>query len=346
MIFLNIGKSFSRNRQKLSLGWYFASGGILVLLAGLRFRYVGTDTNNYIYAFEKLQYSGANFLTNTTSHEAGYILLQNITMLFSREYWALLTAIALVGVSFYFYTIKRLSPNIIVSVFLYITLASYLFAFNGARQGLAASVFGVALIYLIEKKLVKFVIWVLIASLFHRTVLVMLPFYFLLRFRFSVKNTLIFSTVSFLSVSYLSFFLTFLEGDIANRYAAYEGRGALGGENLALYFISLSFLFVLWRKEIPASIMERYDLYLNICIFSSIIYLVVITTGIDVNFIRFTLYFSMGYILIWPIILSNVKLFKIGASRFLFFFVHLLFYYIYLGKMSSLTPYQFNPSLF
>ena len=86
-----------------------------------------------------------------------------------------------------------------------------------------------------------------------------------------------------------------------------------------------------------------HDIYLNLCIFSSLVYLVVITTGADVNFIRFTLFFTMGYILIWPIILknhpsSNQLIFKIS-----FYSIHILFLYIYLQKMSDLIPYEVNP---
>lgn len=345
IIFLNIGESFSGSKKVNSLFWISLSAILLILFAGIRSSSVGTDTSNYVGIFDDFIYSSNYTYAQASSIDFGYKIVMHISSLIADEYWSLLVIIAAFCVVLSFIVIKKLSANIKISVFLYITLASYLFFFNGARQAIAASVFSIALIYLVKRKIIYYVVWVLIASLFHKTVLVMLPFYFMLNFKFSIKNLIIFSVTSFIAINFISFFLNFFEEDVASRFSVYDTRGAEGGVLLGLFFFIVTFLLIFWRKQMPESILKRYDLYLHFCVFSSLIYLVVITTGKDVNFLRFALYFSMGYILIWPYVLQHVKLFKMGIAKFLFFFVHLLFYYVYLSKMSNLTPYLLNPQL-
>ena len=115
---------------------------------------------------------------------------------------------------------------------------------------------------------------------------------------------------------------------------------------LTLFFFIMSLLFIFLRSKIVKSKLYEYDIYLNMCIFSSIIYLVVALTGSDVNFLRLTLYFSMGYILIWPIIFRSVPIFKKTIIRFAFVTIHLMFYFFYIFKMSNLNPYIVNDLLF
>ena len=95
-------------------------------------------------------------------------------------------------------------------------------------------------------------------------------------------------------------------------------------------------------KDLEPSKLYEFDIYLNMCVFSSLIYLVVAITGTDVNFLRLTLYFSMGYILIWPIIFGSVPIFKKNIIKLSFVIIHLVFYFFYIYKFSNLNPYIFN----
>lgn len=324
-----------------NLGIY-ASVVLLTLFAGLRNSSVGTDTNNYLYYF--INRSEAIF--DQKNYEIGFLLLQNIAGIISENYWSLLTLIAVFCVTAYTFLIIKQSTNVSLSFFLYITLGSYLFFFNGARQGIAASILAIGLFFLIKRKLLWFVFWVFIASLFHRTVLIMLPFYYILTLKYSAFRMVMFSVISFIGLTFTSFFVTFFDESSSVRYSAYINRGANGGFLLAFFFSTLSLVLIYLRNRIPKEILKMYDVYLNLCVFNSIIYLVVILIGADVNFLRFSQYFLAGYVLIWPIIFKYTSLGKDKVFKFLFFMAHLVFYTVYLSKMSSMTPYIFNLDLF
>lgn len=333
----------NNNNSNLSI---FLSASVLILFPTIRSSNVGTDTNNYVGNFENLKYIEASITEVKSSLEIGYIALERMAYYISQEYWVLLFFIALVAVGFSLFTIKKMSSDLRISVFIYISLGFYLFLFNGARQSIAASIFGISYYYLIRRNLKYYLLWIGIASLFHKTVLIMIPFYFILNNEFSIKKLFYYSILSFIALTFLSRLLLIFDDSTIDRYSVYEERNAQGGLLLTLFFVLLTFVLLSVRKSIKKENSKYFNIYLNTCVFSSIIYLVVSLTGSDVNFLRMSLYFSLGYILIWPLVISDVKFFNNVTTKFIFISIHLVFFGVYLSKMSNLIPFEFNPNLF
>ena len=191
LIFLTLFILFITNQNKSNKKIYafcmYISAVILILFAALRSNNIGVDTNNYIHLFNLLDIDTPIFDLNN-KREFGFSLLQYIAKFISESYCSLLLLIAFVSVSSVFITLHRLSKNILISVFIYITLATYLFFFNGARQGISASIFGFALINVINRKPIRYFLFVFLAFLFHKTVIVMLPFYYILHSKFTISG--------------------------------------------------------------------------------------------------------------------------------------------------------------
>jgi len=316
---------------------------ILVLFAGLRERTVGTDTNNYAGIFEDVNYG--KFSLMDTTLEYLFLFLNKVAFVFSENYISLLICIALIVVFFNFLIIKRLSSNPWLSVYVYITLGSYVSFFNGARQALAVAVFGMALLEIKNKNFKRYLFWVIVASLFHKTVLVMLPVYFILNTKFSYKKTIFIGVIFSLLIVFMSSLLSILSGNISNRYSTYNDRGATGAYLLTFFYIILTGFIIFWRKYISAGSAEKYNFYLNICVYHTLIYIVVQILGVDINLIRLAFYFQLGFVLIYPVLFKEIKIFKNPVTCILFLGIHILFYYISLGRMSNLVPYTFNPIL-
>jgi len=274
--------------------------------------------------------------------EIGYLFLQQVAYFVSDKYWSILTFIAIISVIPTYYVMRELSQDIIISIFIYLTKGIYLLFFNAGRQGISVSIASLGLLYLIDRSLVKYLICIFIASLFHKTALIMIPFYFIIMLPFSTKRVLLFLVIGFFAFYFLSTILGVLSPEVESRYGVYEDRGATGGFLLGTFFIIVALLFIGFRTEISDDNIFLFDAYLNLSIFTAIIYLVVILTGSDVNFIRLTNYFAIGYVFIWPIIFEDVSYFKNNGIKFTFAIVHLLFFAVYLGKMSNLVPYEFN----
>lgn len=320
---------------------------VLTLFAGLRDVSVGTDTRNYVGSFQSERVAQNNAFETSSSLETGYLILEKQASELSDGYWVLLTLIMFIAISAYLYTINKLSKLNHVSIFLLLTLGSYLFIFNGARQGMAAAIYSIAIISLLERNFLRYILWIILASFFHKTVLIMIPLYFILNKVVSFKNLIIgFVSIVFIfyTMSSILHVFPFLGLD---KYSVYDNRGASGG-NLLLVFYLVNFLFLFFiKKYINHNEKYEYNTFLNLTYLNLLIYIVVILFELDVNLLRFSLYFSMGLILIWPIILTCNKLRSIRMGLYIVFWVmHLIFSYVYIAKMSNINPYLLNMSIF
>ena len=321
----------------------FVGSLILVLFAGFRSSSVGTDTNNYVGIFKSINRS--NLTGMDTSLEYLFIILNKVAYFFSEDYISLLICIAIITVYFNIKVIARLSINLWLSVFIYITLGCYVFFFNGARQAIAVAIIGMAILQIYNRNLKKYIFWVFIATLFHKTALVMLPLYFLNFNKFSIKKSVAIGFMFTAIIVSMSLLLSLASSDISDRYSAYEGRGASGAYILTFFYIVNTIFLVYLKKRISTLHIKKYIFFLNLCVIHTIIYVVVQLLGVDINILRLASYFQLGFVLIYPIVFKDVGMFKELTPRLFFLGVHILFYYIYLERMSSLVPYTFNPIL-
>ena len=341
LFFLSIEEKIFRNKRSFNL-LIIIVAFILIFFEGLRSYTVGTDTNEYVHGFMNSRHFNQSSFKLKTTLELGYILMQGLANKISSNYWSILTVVAFFSVLSYFKSIRSLSFNFKVSIFVYLTLGAYIFVFNGARQGIAASICSLAIVEVFNKNKIRFFLWILLASQFHKTAFILLPFYYVFRSEFSLKKVIILLILASVSLKLLAPILTFFSEDTQTKYSEYISRGASGGYLFTLFYVILTLLFIRFRKQISKENIRYYDICLYICIMSSLIYLEVVITGIDINLMRLALYFSMGYILIWPVIFKEVKFFKSSLAKFLFYAVHIVFFYVYLATQSRLIPYNFN----
>jgi len=73
------------------------------------------------------------------------------------------------------------------------------------------------------------------------------------------------------------------------------------------------------------------------------IYVVVVVTSKDINLARFSVYFAAALPLIWPMVLETTFVSRRKPIKFFIFSIYVVYYFVYLIKMSNLTPYYFNP---
>ncbi len=317
---------------------------ILVLFCGLRASSVGVDTNNYVGWFLNIDMSQP-FFNNPYSTEYGYTLLIKTISLLSSEYWPFLLISGALAIIINVRAVYVLSHNFRISIFLFLTTCTYFFIFNGLRQGIAVAFFSLAIVCIVKNEKFKYIGWVLVAALFHQSVLITLPIFWIVRQNFSFKF------IAYLTISSLLFMLAisnlnlFMQASEAQRYTQYIDRGATGAGLLAIFFTALPFLYIYLRRFIKFEYLFEFDIYLNLSVVVSTIYLSVVLMGLDVNFIRLSLYFSFGHLLIWPIIFQS----QLNSLKPILFFgfilVFTLFYFVYLNKMGYL-PYVFNPNIF
>ena len=323
----------------------FALFCLLSLFAGLRDRTVGTDTNSYVYRFLQVV-SGTGYTGNELSidQEPAYFIVQELAAVFSNDYVALLLLTSSIFVLCVLIVLNKLSFNITLSLFTFICLGYYTFCFNAIRQSLALCIYMLSIPFLIKKKFIKYCAIVLLASMFHKTIIIAIPIYFILIMPVSKKSYLIYFIITLVSIVALPSLLQY-GAQIEDRYQLYQ-ESVTGGEMLTVFYFLLSAFFIWVRKYIHKENIASYDIYLNMSIMGTIIYLVVFFSSAYVELTRFAIYFQVGAVFLWPYIFKSLKNKHIYLPIYFLFIVgHLAFMYIFINQMADLVPYTVNPNI-
>lgn len=163
----------------------------LILFAGLRTGY--NDTGTYLYGYELLS-KNPDWLQNIDwskiGENPGFVFVQGvmISLNISDQSFLMLFSVFTIGVNLWFF--RKYSCNLWLSILLFITFAGYIFNLAAIKQCTAMALCLIATDRAINKKYIRFVIYVLVACTFHPYALMYLivPFLF---FRPWSKNTVI-----------------------------------------------------------------------------------------------------------------------------------------------------------
>ncbi len=160
-----------RGINKLYLGGIFA---VLFAVSALRYG-IGNDYEQYTVTAHEA-YVGGYVVT-----EAGFnLLVKAVYTLFGREcYEAIFAIFAFVTLFVFLHTLYRDSADFAQSFFLFMTLGIYFQTFNTVRYYFALSAALCCMRYVLEKDYIRFVFFILIAALFLKSVLLVIPAYLL-----------------------------------------------------------------------------------------------------------------------------------------------------------------------
>src|SRR5699024_7747549 len=174
---------------------------ILFFLSAFRDISIGTDTESYEGIFNRVLLGGQ------IVQEAGWYYFNKVVVLLGGDFrWVLILSSLLVITPIYRVS-RRYSFNPCLSIFLFYSLYFYLQSFNIMRQIIAVSILLLFIPFLFDKKYFYFIICVCLASLFHTTALLALPFIFINRLKLNKKWWCVIVFLSFIFGVSLSSFL-------------------------------------------------------------------------------------------------------------------------------------------
>lgn len=318
-------------------------GLLLVFFAGFRSRSVGTDTGTYIAMLESV----TSLEEALTYHvELGYSLLILASSSLSSGYAVMLTMIAMIVVFSYLFTLVRFTERYETALFLFITLGSYTFFFNGARQGIAAAICFLALPLLLERKALYYFLLIGLATFFHKTALLAIPLYFLARSRVGWRELLFVLVGAGVMAFFLSIFAQLAAGLIDERYASYGQEGEGGGHVKVAFLFGQGVIFLLLRKDVSdpkgyyAKLLSIYLIGLVPAIAS------VIGSVNPSGILRLSAYFEHTAILLWPMVFISFKNeWTRAIISIAFLLVAVAYFILTTTGFSDLTPYRINPGL-
>jgi hypothetical protein len=225
---------------------YWLRYSFILIFLFLAFRYdFGNDYKNYLEYFNTFEYIDLN-----SRWELGWQLL---CFLFKPLGFFVMTAfLAGINCFIYYRFIKDyVSPAYYwLAVFIYVFNPGFMLLHSSAmRQSVAIAIFLFSLGYLYKKQIVRYVLCVLLASMFHSSAIILLPLYilFVIDWQISKIKAIIIFIIFVLFLISIQIFAPYLGefiGTYFERYKDYQGGAELSSGLGFLYYIII-FIFVL-----------------------------------------------------------------------------------------------------
>ena len=168
---------YGMSRKRMLNGIFFAA--IFFLLAGVSACRVsvGNDYGEYLKVFERIS------LHQHVSTEIGFNLLTAVVQyLFGTGVVSSRIILSLFSFGTFFFFLKAIydqSMDFSASLFLLMTQGFYFNSLNTVRYYFALSVALFAMKYAVSRRWIPFICWIIFAALFHKSVLLVIPVYFI-----------------------------------------------------------------------------------------------------------------------------------------------------------------------
>lgn len=297
---LLIKPNSTQNKKKL---YIFIVFGMLTIISAIRSYQVGIDTEQFVNAFKYInRISFENAFD--VRYEVGFVIFCRIIGLLSQnsQIFIIFTSIIIIPIIGYF--IYRNSKNVLMSSFLFVTLNQYAMYMNASRQAIAIAIILIGYEFLKKDKNIKFIICVVLATLFHQTALVMLVLIPIKKMKYSNKSyiiTLVLGVISFLIADKIFD----LGVSIFKTYEGYEQSGFYESSLLAGSVNAVIIFLVLTLGRFFKGDQDKEYQFLAYMI--SLLFIIDMTV-IKINiFVRLATYFSIFNIIWIPKICSSIK---------------------------------------
>ncbi|MDO4752893.1 MAG: EpsG family protein [Candidatus Saccharibacteria bacterium] len=317
----------------------------LTLVCFIGFRYnVGTDYDGYLKIYRGIKGNSLGYALEQNIDPANGILFWSLSEIFSVDYWI-----------FFMYGVASILPIYLVNrrfgyKYLSYSLLAYCFIFlpfslNGMMQGAAMSMVLLSSFYLLDKKYFKLATLLLLAILFHKSALLVLP-HFALFYIFRKKNkgypkiNMIFTIlISVFILYFLNNFLMNNSPDFYSNYAYIVRKISVERISLSttIYYLPLVIFSILSKGKGKN---DQISFQRNL-LYTGIVYNLIGSSAQYLN--RIALYFTIFSIIVVPIQIMKVENPKKKMILKILFIIYLISAFIVqvvsLG-WHDLLPYQ------
>ena len=327
--------------------WLIIMFLFLTGISAFRHFTVGTDTLQYYSSFKIISNLGWNQFS-MTRFETGYYMLNKLIAIISKDPQVFLAItscmiIPVVGVFIYKY-----SKNVAYSTLLYILLNIYFFHMTGLRQSLAITILLLSVFEIREKHNIKFILLVLLASLFHSSAIIFLLVLFFNKYRYNEKSYVYILLITFGCFVFFKPVFLFI-ANILGKYSGYVNSDDFGVSNFfgaffqfLLTFSVYSFCHILYVKKL-----KNGDQVIENSLFIKLLSLDVVCQcmAMKMNIIgRMNQYFWIYAIILIPNLINEVKKSKNRFALYLGMLVVTLVYWLVLGiyrpEWNGAIPYS------
>ncbi len=297
-----------RRRSTTAVGqqWTYSdlcSLAVLVAFSGSRVG-VGTDYPLYEFFWHATPTNDFWLAVRSSDQDPGFAGLQVLLKQISSDPQVLFWTVSFLTVVPVYVAILRASKMPTFAVFLFVTLGSYLLPFNVVRQGLAASVLMVAVIFALDNRRLLYLALTVLATLLHASALPVAAVFYLARnWQPGLRTALlVLGGAALFSASLLQLdTVAGLVNAVNPRYESYLAEGPTGVGTL-LSIAAKTALVVLC--VVSAGALDRLDRRFAAYALIGVTALVVGTQAVALT--RLDIYFSLFLVLVVPNTLAIV----------------------------------------
>ena len=306
--------------------------GYLVFWASIRNGVV--DTPGYIRAYIDLDTNIDVWALFQDDDEKAplFVLFQVVLKKLGFNWSMYLATVAIISGYCIYYGISKYSDDVALSCYIFISSTEFYWLFNGIRQFLVVALFFALFRLVVEKKLIKFLIFVFVMYFIHSTAIVLIPIYFIA----NMKNwSLGISACILTTMAVVLIFPDQINLWIDEAFMDYGYLEAVendDGVNIFRVAVALvtPILAFFYRKEIKEYNNPFINTMVNMSLITAGVYAVAnVTSGIFVG--RLPIYTETFNILLLPFIINRIVPKRIKPILYFccivgfFFFFHLQF---------------------
>lgn len=302
---------------------------LLSIYTGTRMDVGGYDYHVYKYFYELPYYQ------NPYKYEYFFVLLRNFSKFLGLNYNFFLLFLSFVFNFIIYKLFISYSKYPTFSFLIYLCTFYYWHNFTIIRNFIAIVIFWISLKYIIERKLILYILLITLACFFHKTAVILYPFYFLLNNQFT-KKSLSLLLVFALVVNPLTFIIfkaniSFL--GLSERLNRYSHIVEHGNPYELLELLILVFILLFYLKNST----KRENVILNLNIFALFIFIAFYRFAI---FLRVLDYFRLGVFIGIPFIISNISNKYLKYLSFILLCSYLTFKYY--DTVTAYTIYNYK----
>ena len=301
---------------------------VLIFVSAFRFGFI--DTPGYRKMYQEIGSNVDMIFNNKYSIEIGFSALLFLMNKISSDSQLLLIITSVIINALNIKTIYKYSEDVTLSLFLYFALI-YMGTMNGIRQSLAASVFILAFPWIEKRKTIRIIILIIILSTIHQTILILIPYYFLVRgkkLNIGILSLLVLAIVSLFATTQVYDFIKILL--FKSEYSSYLDiqNNGMGAIRLMVEMVPcvLSLLYYKLIKSKKQNIKKNIEILTNFSFVNLANYIFAIKM---VFFARISIYLSIFNIILIPILINRIfvkkDMFYIKIIAFILYGIY--FYY-------------------
>lgn len=325
-----VGNGVYENRVNIFMALMTFS--FLIVMIGLRSGMA--DTEAYIKHFQELPstYSELTKVIMQSDDAQGFYFFAGLIKVFiSNDYHVWLFILAMINGVCIALTLKKYSSNFAFSALLFILTGYFSWMYNGLKQFFVATIMFSVTSLILNKKIIPYMIVVLILILFHKTALIFIPIYFIVTGEAWNKRTLLFIGFVLMVIVFAGKF-TNIFNDVVETTSYGKSMEVLrntdDGTNIIRVLVESvpTIIAFIYRDKIKKISHPIIDLCINMSIMGAGIYVISVILSSGVMIARLSIYFTMYNLILLPWLISN--LFDKNAKR-LIYYVAIICYFAY-----------------